>query len=105
LAELDGAVDGQRVVSQGLYQSRVRNFKYGLNVANVTRAYPRDAGNLLTHINMLSVRQICRTLVSAPGAHVVERPLLKIGFQCQRQANTDKCIPSAPGLMVAKYEL
>jgi hypothetical protein len=41
----------------------------------------------------------------SPGAHVVERPLLKIGFQRQRQSNADKRIPAAMGLMVADDEL
>ena len=76
-----------------------------LYVADVTSTNRRGAGNLLPHINMLSFRQICRTLVFASGAHVVERSLLKIGLQCQRQANADKRIPSAPGLMVGEYEL
>lgn len=62
-------------------------------------------GNLLAHINMPSFRQICQTLVLAPGAHVVERPLLEGGLQFQCQANTGKRIRSPPGLMAADDEL
>ena len=56
--------------------------KYRLYVADVTGANPRGAGDLLTHINVLSFRQICQTFVLSPGAHVFERLLLKIGFLC-----------------------
>ena len=63
------------------------------------------AGNLLAYINTLSFRQICQPLVPTPNAYVVERPLLKIWLKSQRQANADKVIPSAPGLVVGEYEL
>jgi len=83
----------------------VRDFENRFNVGYITVAHSRDAGNLLPHINMRSFRQICQTLVLAPGAHVVARPLLEVGLQFQRQANADKRIPSALGLMVADDEL
>ena len=76
-----------------------------LYVANVASANPRGAGNLLPHIYMLSFRQICRTLVLASGSHVVECPLLEMGFQCQCHTNADERIPSAPELVVSEYEL
>ena len=44
-------------------------------------------------------------LALAPGGHIVERPLLEVELQFQRQANADKRIPSALGLMVADDEL
>jgi hypothetical protein len=75
------------------------------HVTDVTVANPRGAGNLVTHIDMLSFWQICRTLVLAPGTHVVKRPFLEGEFQFQRQANTDKGIPSALALMVPDDEL
>jgi hypothetical protein len=43
--------------------------------------------------------------VLAPGAHVVACHLLEVWRQLQRQANADKRIPSALGLMVADDEL
>src|SRR5271167_2901703 len=94
-----------RAVSQGFFQSRVCGLKDRFDIADVTGARPRGAGNLLAHLNMLSFRQICPTLVLASDTHVAERPLLEVGLQFQRQVNTDKRIPPAPGLMVGEYEL
>ena len=107
LAPLNRTVDSKSPVSQGFYQSGVRGLEDRFDVADVTSASAkaREVGNLLTHINMPSFRQICQTLVLAPGAHVCKRFLLKIGLQCQHQANTDKRIPSRLGLMVADDEL
>ena len=83
----------------------MRGLEDRLYVADVTSANSRRARNLLPHIYMLSFRQICRTLALAPGSHVVECPLLEMGFQCQRHANADERIPSAPELMMNEYEL
>jgi hypothetical protein len=62
----------------------VRDLKDRFYVADVTRTNSRGAGNFLAHIHMLNFRQICPTLVLAPGAHVVARPLLEVGLQFQR---------------------
>src|ERR1019366_1261968 len=76
-----------------------------LYLADVTSTNPGNVGNLLADVQKLSFRQICQALEFASGSHVVERSLLKIGLQCQSQANTDKRIPSPPGLVVVKNEL
>src|SRR5712691_5587699 len=83
----------------------MRHLEDGLNVADISWTRPRDVSNLPAYISMLSFRQICQTFELAAGAHVFERPLLKIGLQRQRQPNADKRIPPAPGLMVGEYEL
>ena len=78
---------------------------YRLYVADVTSTNPGGGGNLVPDIHVQSFRQICQTLISAAGSHVVERSLLKIGLQYQRQANTNKRIPSTPRFVVGKNEL
>src|SRR5215467_12271247 len=62
-------------------------------------------GDLLAHIKMRSFRQICQPLVLASSTHVVERPLLEVGFQFQCQANANKRIPSTLRLMLPEDKL
>ncbi|MGB9072505.1 MAG: hypothetical protein WCC22_07510 [Terriglobales bacterium] len=76
-----------------------------LDLAYIAGPRAGDLGDLLADIYTVCLWQICRTLVLAPGANVVERLLLEAGLQFQRQANADKRIPSALGLMVTDDEL
>src|SRR5438552_15391966 len=76
-----------------------------LHIADVSSTHSFDFSYPASHINVLSVWQFCRTLVSAPLSHVVECAAPKIGFQGECQAGSDKGIPSALGLVMSQDEL
>src|SRR5713101_7310572 len=98
-------MDCEQTIQQGRVNVRVSTMQYCLDLVHVAGARASRLGDLPANIHTVSLRQICRTLTFAPRTHVLEGPLPKMGLQCQRQANANKVIPSAPGLMVGEYEL
>src|SRR5262249_34549250 len=100
--KLHGAIDGESSISQGLNQSRVCPLKYLFDLTDIPSANRGSSSNLITHVDVLKVWQFCRTLALSSGTHIVEGLLLKIGFQFQSEANSQKGIPSTPAAMAGE---
>src|SRR5262249_23874878 len=90
---------------QGLDKSRISFLEDSLHVAYVAGTDTRKASNLLSHLNMRTFGQICRTLVSAPTTLIVKRLLLEVRLQFHCQPNAVEIVPIASRLMAYENEL
>src|SRR5438045_1808773 len=74
-------------------------------LAYVASADSSKPGNLFPHLNLLSFRQFCRTLVLAPCLLMGNCLFLKARLQLQGHLDAYECVPSFSCLVMPKHKL